>query len=310
MQTKRLTIFEGCDGSGKTTAARAFAQRTGATYVHFGPLFNVTTGVARMYVEAMLPALLGYQDVVWDRSWLSETPYGNAFRNGQDRMGPVGRRMLERLAMRCGAKVVRCDPGWGKVKESYETGREEMLTNTDQLGQVYRAYQDLRTDLPMIDFDYRVDRPLSMIDIRSLLPSRVQMRHPLNVRSAGSLAAKVLLVGEAFGERKNDDAWYQWPFASFSKQGCSWWLTERLMEADISESDLLWVNANEPNLENFLTFFANDKRIVALGQNASKALAKIGRAAYYQVSHPSHARRFKWDQEYELIPYLKETLYA
>jgi len=99
---KRLTIFEGCDGSGKSTAAAKFAEEHGAKLVHFPALPRVTNNLARMYVEAMLPALLGYQDVVFDRCWLSEEPYGTAFREGQDRLGVVSVRMLERLAFRCG----------------------------------------------------------------------------------------------------------------------------------------------------------------------------------------------------------------
>ena len=87
--SKKLTIFEGCDGSGKTTAAREFAEQTGAKYVHFHNLPRIKKGLGRMYVEAMLPALLGYQEVVFDRSWLSETPYGEAFREGRD-AGTVG----------------------------------------------------------------------------------------------------------------------------------------------------------------------------------------------------------------------------
>jgi polyphosphate kinase 2 (PPK2 family) len=112
IDSKVLTIFEGPDGSGKTTAAREYAEQTGARYVHFPALPRVKHGLGRMYVEAMLPALLGYHDVVFDRCWLSETPYGEAFREGQDRLTQADRRMLERLALRCGAVVVKCLPEW------------------------------------------------------------------------------------------------------------------------------------------------------------------------------------------------------
>src|SRR5882757_4772670 len=101
-----LTIFEGPDGSGKTTAAKAFAAEMGARYVHLPQFKRVTTGLPRMYLEAMLPALLGYQDVVMDRCWLSEVPYGRVFRDGADRVGEISRHMLERVALRAGALVV------------------------------------------------------------------------------------------------------------------------------------------------------------------------------------------------------------
>ena len=65
-QCRRLTIFEGPDGSGKSTAAQAYAEATKAKYVHFPALPQVDKSLGRIYVEAMLPALLGYQDVVFD----------------------------------------------------------------------------------------------------------------------------------------------------------------------------------------------------------------------------------------------------
>ena len=39
--SRELTIFEGPDGAGKTTLAKAYAELTGARYVHFGPLPRV-----------------------------------------------------------------------------------------------------------------------------------------------------------------------------------------------------------------------------------------------------------------------------
>lgn len=303
MQPRHLTIFEGPDGSGKTTAAKNFAEETNAVYVHFGPLFNVTTGIARMYVEAMLPALLGYQDVVFDRSWLSETPYGNAFRNGQDRMGHVGRRMLERLAMRCYTTVVRCDPGWLAVKTSYETGRDEMLTDTAQLRLVYDAYRHMETALPVTTFDWvRHELPLM------LMAGHRTQAHRIWSRGAGNLRAKVLLVGESFAEHKNDDPWYQWPFASFSKAGCSWWLTEQLAEHGISEADLRWINADEPDLGYMLRGMGSDVQIVAMGKVAGEALQRQGYDCY-ETYHPQFLRRFgNEDQRNVFFNFIQECI--
>ena len=81
--SKKLTIFEGVDGSGKTVAAKRYADEICARYIHFGPFTRVTDGLARMYAEAMLLAVIGYQNVVFDRSWLSEGPYGLVMRGGR-----------------------------------------------------------------------------------------------------------------------------------------------------------------------------------------------------------------------------------
>ena len=83
---KNLTIFEGCDGSGKTVAAKEFAEKTGALYYHFDAL-DGCENVSQVFIDAMLPALLGVQDVVFDRSWLSEKIYGkeNSRKSGQNK---------------------------------------------------------------------------------------------------------------------------------------------------------------------------------------------------------------------------------
>lgn len=136
--SNKLTIFEGPDGSGKSTLAKRFAKATGARYVHFGPLPKISGSLGRVHVEAMMPALLGYQDVVFDRSWLSEVPYGQAFREGTDRLGDPSREMLDRLALRCGGAVVMCDPGWETVRSNFLARKHmEMLDDDNQLKIVY-----------------------------------------------------------------------------------------------------------------------------------------------------------------------------
>jgi len=299
--TKTLTIFEGPDGSGKSTLAKEYAAFLKAEYVHFPALPRVTKGLARMYVEAMLPALLGHRDVVFDRSWLSELPYGVAFREGFDRMTAASRRMLERLAMRCGAVVVRCDPGWEAVRACYIKRRHlEMLADVGQLRVVYDLYRQQPTALPTVLYDYVNDDGkvfIRIVDKR--MPS-----HLLDVRSAGNWDAEYVLVGDSFGERKDTDPFYQWPFASFSNEGCSQWLAEQLDYAHIGEFGLLWVNADqlEPLAAvNNLT----EKRIIGLGDIATAKIRELqlpGRS----VPHPQFWRRFNNRRPYPLVQYLGE----
>lgn len=303
----KLTIFEGCDGSGKTTAAKAYAAATNARYVHFGPLRQVSSGLARIYVEAMLPALLGYQDVVFDRSWLSEVPYGTAYRHGQDRLGDVQRRMLERLAMRCSAHVVLCDPGWRHVEVSYLTRRqEEMLADTEQLLQVYNLYVATKTHLPLDVYDFFQ----AACSIEEFIWKRrgadylakEMPRHMLERATAGNWSAKFVLVGEAFGDVKNQDALYQWPFASFSRGGCSVWLTQQLADGHVSERDLLWVNADQD-----LSFLVGKprRRIIALGEAADAALSKLA-LPHAHLPHPQYWKRFHSKEPYKLLELLHE----
>src|SRR5688572_8749665 len=131
---KPIIIIEGPDGGGKTMLATELVIQFDAAYCHFGPLPHVKESLARVYIEAMLPALLGYQAVVMDRSWLSEYPYGMVFRSGQLRLFAEDTRMLERIALRCAARVVLCMPPVNDLKKNFERDKEEeYLKDVDQL---------------------------------------------------------------------------------------------------------------------------------------------------------------------------------
>ena len=293
----KLTIFEGPDGSGKSTAARVYADATGAKYVHFPAMPRVTSGLARMYVEAMLPALLGYQDVVFDRCWLSEVPYGIAFRGGIDRMSDLSRRMLERLAFRCGAVVVICRPAFEVARDNFMSRLgEEMLDNSEQLKLVYALYDCMRTALPMVVYDYTD----FVAPSHTLYPEIYKARtgqHLLSVASAGSGSGKIALIGEAFAERENQDPWYQWPFGSFDLGGCSNWLTAILNYCEIGEEELFWVNADQDFT------IPEGMRVIALGSKASLKLD----IPHEVVQHPQYWRRFRKNEVYPLIDMLREN---
>lgn len=297
---KTITIFEGPDGSGKTTAALTYADAIGARYVHLGPFKRVSTGLARLYVEAMLPALLGYQDVVMDRCWLSEAPYGEVFRNGQDRIEEPGRRMLERIAMRCSAIVVLCLPGYLTVQGNFlARPGKEMLKDDTQLLEVYQLYNiHLKTELPELVYDYTTvgDLGFEIDELRTPL-------HSVDTASAGNLNAPTVLVGESFADYKNQDPLLQFPFVSFDRSSCSWWLTEQLAERGIGEMELFWLNADQ-DLE--IIHDLDSPRVFALGQKAGEALYRLKINAT-TINHPQHHRRFKSAFTYPLFNHLKGT---
>jgi thymidylate kinase len=207
---KQLTIFEGCDGAGKSTAAKELAQATDAMYVHMGPMpYASGASIFRATLDAMMPALLGHRNVVLDRAWPSEFIYGDVYRNGKHRLSEDDQRALDRIAMRCSAVVVRCDPGLRAVQQSFESGREEMLDNVEQLNRVYWRYRQLTdyTDLPIVDFDYTkqdvtsLSFRMSIYDKRNCVPL-----HELEAPTTGNLAATHLVVvdDEAYKQTDSD----------------------------------------------------------------------------------------------------------
>lgn len=303
---KRVTIFEGPDGSGKTTAAERFAKATGARLVHCGPLPRVThRTLGRYYLEAMAPALDGYQDVVLDRSWLSEPVYGQAFRGGQDRLGPAGRRLLERIAMRCSARVVLCRPRYEVCAETWAKRHgagQEYLEREAQLQEVYRLYGALETELPMMKFDYTVSEDLTAA--RAYLGGGEE--HEVGVHSAGRLDARVLLVGEALAATTDSDWLQSFPLCGLHPAGYSRWLAEGLRGAGIAERDLLWTNASAPGARTLVErALDGNMEIIALGGVATDW---IGDESTKTFSHPQTWKIFHHDTPYPLLAHLQEVL--
>lgn len=299
--SKRLTIFEGPDGGGKSTAAKAYAEATGARYVHLGPLKHVVQSLGRVYVEVMLPALLGYQDVVMDRNWLSEKPYGDAFRDGKDRLGDANRAVLERLSMRCAVSTVICLPPKSEVIDTFMRRREEeYLNSVTQLDRVWESYADM---LRHRSLRFTQTYDFTSEDFPQLKRSEP---HPLDINSAGNINGRFAFVGESFAEMKEKDSAYQWPFGSLSAGGCSQWMAKQLLEAYIQEEDIFWINADTPIelLHRELTSRPRET-IVALGAKAELALHKIGVKAK-AMPHPQHWKRFKHSDEYPLASYIKK----
>ena len=289
MKTSRqLWLIEGPDGAGKTTLARQLAEETGAHYVHLGPFPRVRYGLARLYVDAMMPAVLGLADVVMDRCWLSERPYARVYRQGVDRLGPAT-RALERLAWRCQTLVVRCLPPWERVKANGASDEE-----------LYTIYHAMQTSLPMLTVDPFTRPAHTSVKVLHQYPG-ASVPHDLAVPSAGNLRGRVTLVGEAFPPVADRDPLYQWPFGSFCRDGYSMWLGEQLDAADISERDLFWISADA------LTPAIKDHRapIVALGSEATRRLAECGRLPEHIVEYPQFWKRFHHNETYPLIDVLR-----
>lgn len=161
-----ITIFEGPDGSGKSTAAKKYAEATGARLVHCGPYPQLTTELKHVYLQAMVPALLDYDHVVLDRCWISEPIYGAIFRNGEDRLGRRGCELLDGIAALCDGHVIVCLPPLETCLDNWRRRHAqggEYLEREEQLRDVWQLYtdcvaNDALTNLPVQTFDYTKDR--------------------------------------------------------------------------------------------------------------------------------------------------------
>ena len=237
---KRLVIFEGPDGAGKTTLAKAVAEHLDAHYVHLGPFRRVAfgSGLARLYAEAMMPAAIGDRAVVMDRSWISEKPYADAFRAGRDRLSDGSKRSLERLAWRCMTTVVFCLPPWDRVGTNFMVTRgDQMLDNLAQLRQVYDAFSnfDSLTSLPRCVVDplsYGRGDPLA---VREALSYSASTPHRLDPFTSGNVRGARALVVASHEDWSGSMPLHRWagvsvPFA----------VASALLSSGTSEALLMW----------------------------------------------------------------------
>lgn len=320
--TASLVIVEGCDGSGKTTLINQLQEHLWfeeASVVHYGNVPNANASLPRFYLEGMLPAVNGYSPVILDRAWFSEEPYGYAYRQGKIRFNDFDSRMLERVALTCGAVVVFCDPGLEHCLEVFK-GRlgDEYLDNEDQLREVYKRYFTRmgRSHLPVVHYDYQRNALSDILDVVQVFRQEY-FNHAVAMPGVGSPTASVVLVGDSFANHTNQDAYQQFPFVSFG-HGSSRWLAARLNEFAIPESELWWVNQDqlleaidlyEADAVTAIGEFFHDRHVVALGDVAHNTLGQTFGITHHVTHHPSYWQRFhKEPSAYPLLTLIKELL--
>ena len=154
---KRLVIFEGVDGAGKTTLAKHVANVLDADLIHHGPYQDITGGVdlAEIYEKSTLNAVYGLRNVILDRSWISEEVYGAVYRDGANRLAHIAQTIERRLVFSydLSVVVVFCVPLLSRVIVNLSM-RDEAFDPT-KIREVYNAYlrHDELTDLPRIRVD-------------------------------------------------------------------------------------------------------------------------------------------------------------
>ena len=93
------------------------------------------------------------------------------------------------------------------------------------------------------------------------------------------------------------------PFVSFSREGCSWWLTEQLAAAGIREDRLLWLNADMAHVNEIIG--QRPQAVLALGLTAAKLLHRFG-VHHELFDHPQSHKRFRYTEPYPLVTRLQE----
>lgn len=270
-----IIILEGPDGGGKTTLSetlRSRLQNDRMTHVvKHGPYKGVKSeDLCKIFFRSMSQALTYNDNVIMDRSWLSEPVYGQVYRKGENRVDMPRRRMLERVALARGAVVVHCQPDFEVCAKTFMSRLDdEYLDTLGQLKEVYDAYEQLgqHTSLPVINYDYTSD---TLSDLFAKLDDKSYT----NKSSGGGCfrEGNILMLCDK-GPRANvRSSAAVVPFINFQdNDGPSRMLAETLEREGITEDQVYWINTQSyqgtPTAVDFIEDLKPTK-IFALGNNA------------------------------------------
>jgi hypothetical protein len=313
-----LIILEGPDGGGKSTLAKVLERELvddygPVTVEHHGPYKGEAT-IWHRYLFSMLPAYANLATVVLDRAWQAEPIYGAVYRNGANRIESWQRRMLERVALGCGAVLVWCLPSFYACRKAYLTRRAaEMLDTPKQLKAVYDLYAgSLSALIPAVRFDYRKPGATKLL-LEWLAAFERETANTGPGIGAWRPGRSILLIGERFGG-SGAGRWH-FPFVSLRRSGCSAWFAEQLEAGGVGEQLLYWVDAyasgarDEDQLDPGFLDRLRPRAIFALGSIAAEwCVSYVGRAGWQRFDHPQHWKRFRNSTPYPLIQELIQCI--
>lgn len=285
-------IFEGPDGSGKTTLARDL-ERQGWRYHHEGPPPVPCPSLIEHYAQLLLSVR---QPTVFDRLFLGEVIYGPLLR-GHDKIGgQVGVDMLNQLVWALGGRTIIFLPGLETSWLNMKSRKGELVKAVEDHAKVYNAYCEYADDENMDygKYDYKTDFGHSMGPPR--LPKGMVGHH----------SARVVLVGDVANSATLD-----LPF--FAEDGSSGYLRECLRRAGYHPRDYILVNANKIDgtswkVADMVEEFwhpENRPEIVALGNNAYEAAYDV---VNHKLNHPAYQKRFKSTETVKYIEQLSKIL--
>lgn len=261
-----------------------------AKYVSFHAVGHVLT-TPETYVRMMSPAIDSQRPVVIECSWITQERH-------QHLMTPVNRlwfaqhfaqrRMLERLALGCGAVLIQCLDVSAPLQKEW-IGVDHTLTTLSVGDWDEYLYQDL---------EYKL----------------INARNPGPGIGKWTRHESILIVGDQHGDTVQPyNVHRNIAFCSMSGKGCSEWLTIQLAEAGFKENQFYWINAREPKpgggkaTSSVFVDDLNPIMTIALGSMAEQWCMKAG-IPYRAVPHPQSWKRFHYHDEYPLIPLLKNLL--
>lgn len=321
-------ILEGVSGSGKTFLAEAIRKRyPGTYYVHCKYRFKNRMWL--YHLAAVCQALRAVDKgrlAVVDRNWLSESIYGEVYRNGTNI--PLQGRIVQKLLLKHAVLNVVCLLSDEQTRSQIAEHRKQyhspqFLPKAEQVADLYRRtfFGQVRDNFPnrtyadflqncggadekfnwlkysIFEEGRSVDAFIDKITGR-LAELRAQQYQPALQYSQRNVAgylptARYLLVGDQVNAVDYRKAW---PFMEHANS--SLFLEATLQDLCVDEDYLMWTNVNCPE-QHAQRILAHKKiPVIALGREAERSLKRLDVPVSCAVAHPSYARRFLGSEIY------------
>ena len=280
--TCTITIFEGPDGAGKSTAAEEYAKRTGALYVHFDALYGVKN-IHKYFMEAMAPALMGYRSVVLDRCWHSGPIYDLVFRNLEEheqRQTQEICTLLDRAASFCRGIYVRCRPDVEVCISNWKSRLGDELVKSEQkMRAIHELYgdNDRNIMIPIVEYDYTEEPTAAYKDSIDWLGSKITAERK---EVYGAQQPRVYVVVSSSMEKTDVDTMLDVPGVRFHPNSNEFKLAQDLGPYSVFDDDpvpeeLVMYLSPQTNFKHFFKTFgkhAPRQYLVAIGEEANEAV--------------------------------------
>jgi thymidylate kinase len=320
---KGLIVIDGCDGTGKTTLAKAICDRFDGVYIH--NTYRWPTKMPLYHTAALHRALklARTQLVVIDRLWMSEAIYADVYRGGSP--WPHMGRMMDRMIRKVGGVYIlaQSPANHGEKFEQLKTEREEMYDNVDDVRKRFdqlfegglsghdrdyvqqlsvfgmRRRDDVlpyRFDVEGRDIDVYIDMVYSVLESRWLKQYEPAL-HLHTQNFAGHLhEANIIFVGDKANSKMRA---VSWPFYDFGN--CSEFFVDVLHELTFDETKAVYINAHDANGPMYVNDCLRAKpfmKVVCFGNDAYETMSAFTRRIH-KVMHPSFAKRFNKRAEFK-----------
>jgi hypothetical protein len=319
-----LVLLEGPDGGGKTTLAK---QLTEYTYVHNGPpprgaspaetFWWQLQSLMAPHKQQNISASAWYNGPVtnWvvDRSWPSDQIY-HRFTGRPNVFHPYAQRMFERYMFANEGVVVLCLPSFATAYRTWSVRAEqglELIKDEHDFATMYYFYKSWArtTSLPVVIYDYERNDVEWLRSALSFHRQHIPRDNKALGIVYGNPAAKILIVGEQYNVKARPQGPHI-PFVGTGRNG--FWLSQQLELMGLTERDLAWVNACQPDgsttkRADVLRAMPGLRVAVALGSIAGEWVRNSTFIKHWiNVPHPAYWARFR---AYKPWPLLEHRMY-